>query len=143
VRTPAGGARAGSLQASRGRVLIIDDEVIVRRVLTRMLIELGFEVAGSAESIEGVEMYRSAAAAIDLVILDVVMPKLGGVECLARLREIDSGVRAVLSSGYDPPAEVQELLAKGLVAFLPKPYTMAKLEEVVQQALESKAARTA
>ncbi|HET8546557.1 MAG TPA: PAS domain S-box protein [Bryobacteraceae bacterium] len=143
ANAPETATHKGSVKPSRGRVLIIDDEAVVRRVLTRMLNELGFEVVGSADSIEGIDMYRSATAAIDLVILDIVMPKLGGVECLARLREINPDIRAVLSSGYDPASEVQELVASGLVAFLPKPYTMATLEHVVRKVLETRAALTA
>jgi two-component system, cell cycle sensor histidine kinase and response regulator CckA len=136
-------ARRAQSKIGRGRVLVIDDEDVVRRVLTRMLNELGFEVAGAADSIEGVELYRSAAASIDLVILDVVMPRLGGVECLSRLRDINPAVRAVLSSGYNPDVRVQQALDSGLVAFLAKPYTMARLDQVVRNALEMKAAGTA
>jgi PAS domain S-box-containing protein len=128
---------------SRGRVLVIDDEAVVRRVLTRMLNELGYEVVGAGDSVEAVEMYRSASESIDLVILDIVMPRMSGIECLARLREINPELRAVLSSGYDPDASVQQVLGSGLVTFLPKPYTMATLEQVVRRALETKAAGTA
>ena len=131
--------RSSAAKRKRGRVLVIDDEAVVRRVLTRMLNELGYEVAGAGDSLEAVEMYRSAAPSIDLVILDIVMPHIGGVECLARLREINPDVRAVLSSGYDPDASVEKALATGLVAFLPKPYTMSTLEQVVRRALETRA----
>jgi PAS domain S-box-containing protein len=136
-------AGLGSRRNRRGRVLIIDDEPVVRRVLARMLNELGFEVVGSGDCLEAIDMYASAWPSIDLVILDVVMPKMSGIQCLARLRDFNPDVRAVLSSGYGRDDAVDEILATGLVSFLPKHYTMAKLEEVVQTALAVKLAGSA
>jgi two-component system, cell cycle sensor histidine kinase and response regulator CckA len=123
--------------ALRGRILVIDDEPVVRRVLSRMLQELGFEVIGSEDSLEAIEFYRTNSKDIDLVILDLVMPKLGGKEVLARLRGINPEVRAILSTGYDREGVVKEILSQGPVSFLQKPYTMDTLATVVHRALQT------
>lgn len=120
-----------------GRILVIDDEPVVRRVLSRMLTALGVEVAGAADSVEALQFYETNPDAVDLVILDVLMPRLGGRECLDRLRAINPGVRAVVSSGSGHSAAVEEILSRGLVWFLPKPYTMATLSSVLGAALDA------
>jgi len=131
-----GKAAGGETPRLRGRILVIDDEPVVRRVLSKMLQELGFEVTGSEDSLEAIEFYRGNHQAIDLVILDLVMPKLGGGEVLARLRAIQPRIKAILSTGYDRDGVVTEILKQGNVSFLQKPYTMDSLAKVVQQALD-------
>ena len=126
VPEPAASLGTGVL---RGRILIIDDEPVVRRVLSKMLEELGFDVVGSEDSLEAIDFYRGGSAQIDLVILDLVMPRLGGKEVLARLREINPSVRAILSSGYDRAGVIKDILDQGSVSFLQKPYTMETLAE--------------
>ncbi len=134
---PEPGSAKGECPAKlRGRILVIDDEPVVRRVLSKMLQELGFEVTGSEDSLEAIEFYRRNAQRIDLVILDLVMPKLGGREVLIRLREINPRVKAILSTGYDREGVVKEILSQRCVSFLQKPYTMDSLATVVQHALE-------
>jgi two-component system, cell cycle sensor histidine kinase and response regulator CckA len=119
-------------QKGTGQILIIEDEEFVRQVLTRMLGDLGYTVTCAGDVAVGVEYYRTNHSAIDLVILDLVMPTMNGLECLEALRLIDPDVKVILSSGYGH-GQIDD------VEFLPKPYQLEQLADVVQRALRARA----
>jgi len=120
-----------------GRILVVDDESGVRSVATELLHQLGYEVVTAGDGWEALETYREAGHQIDLVILDMVMPQLGGRECFRALRRINPGVKAVLSTGYGFDEAAQEILDEGMVGFIQKPYQMHQLSEAVANALKS------
>jgi CheY-like chemotaxis protein len=120
-----------------GTILVVDDEEAVRSVATAFLNELGYRVLTASDGAEALETYRSERERIDLVIIDMVMPRLGGRECFRALREINPRLRAVLSTGYDFNAAVQEILDEGMSGFIQKPYQMRQLSEVISAALLS------
>jgi CheY-like chemotaxis protein len=127
----------------KGRILVIDDEDVVRQVLSRMLQELGYEVVGLNDSRQAIDYYREHQHEIDAVILDLIMPRLGGKECLIALREINPSLPAVLSTGYGFNGEVQDIMDLGSVGFLKKPYQLAQLSHVLQYVVSKKAAKSA
>ncbi len=120
-----------------GRILVVDDEEIVRNVAEEFLRRLGYEVLTAADGQEAVEAYRLSGAGIDLVILDMVMPRLGGRECFRALREMNPALRAILSTGYGLNVAAQEILDEGMLGFIQKPYQMNQLSEVVAKALQN------
>ena len=126
-------------EAARGMglVLVVDDEELVRALAKELLSGLGYEVLTARDGIEALERYRERAADIDLVLLDLVMPRMGGRECLRALRRIDPQVRVLFSSGWPLDEGLQGVQAEGAVGFLPKPYQMAVLAEAVARALQS------
>jgi CheY-like chemotaxis protein len=113
-------------------ILLVDDEPVLRRVCARLLAKLGYRVLEAPGGAEALELYRSKNRDIDLVLLDVIMPGLGGLETLARLRELHPEVRVLLCSGYGDKTGV-ELPPE--VEFLPKPYTAEQLSQKVAAAL--------
>ncbi|HEV8375854.1 MAG TPA: CHASE domain-containing protein, partial [Candidatus Polarisedimenticolia bacterium] len=121
--------------AGNGTILVVDDDEAVRSVATAFLNELGYRVLTACDGAEAVETYRIQRQGIDLVIIDMMMPKLGGRECFRALKEINPRLRAVLSTGYDFNAAVQEILDEGMNGFIQKPYQMRQLSEVVSAAL--------
>ena len=123
--------------ARAGRILVVDDEEIVRNVAEEFLSRLGYEVLTAADGQEAVEAYRLSGAGIDLVILDMVMPRLGGRECFRALREMNPALRAILSTGYGLNVAAQEILDEGMLGFIQKPYQMDQLSEVVAKALRN------
>ncbi len=131
-------ARAANRLRGAGRVLVIDDEEIVCRVTTSMLESLGYQVVWIPDPRQAVEVYRKASAAFDLVIVDMIMPGLGGIACFRALREINPTVKAILSSGFAQDAAVEQALQAGMLAVLPKPYQCEQLAEVVSAALPSR-----
>ena len=111
-----------------GKVLVIEDEPFVRRVLERMLSDFGYTVVCANDVRSGVEYFRKHCSTIDVVILDLVMPSMNGLECLEILRSIDADVRAVLTSGSGHGG------IPG-VEYLAKPYQPDQLAEVVRRAM--------
>ena len=121
----------------RPRVLVVDDEELVRSMARELLEELGYRVVTARDGLEGVEVYRNSAQRPDLVLLDLVMPRMGGRECLRALQRFDPSVRVLLSSGW--PGDEQERGAPldGAAGFLPKPYQLAVLASAVARALQA------
>jgi PAS domain S-box-containing protein len=139
---PAGGTLAESAASSeqpaavrKGRILIMDDEEVVRDSVGAMLGTLGQEVEYAADGAAAVQCYRTALASgspFDVVILDAtVRGGMGGEEALRRLREIDPSVAAVVSSGYSDKALVSNYAEYGFRAFLPKPFSLESLQAVL------------
>jgi PAS domain S-box-containing protein len=127
------------VQERRGRVLLMDDEQIVRDVAVALVQALGHQVDSAAEGAAAVEMYREAlrrGERYDVVILDLtVRGGLGGMRTLEELLRIDPDVRAVVSSGYSADQVLAAHREHGFAACLRKPYTIENLGKVIQRLL--------
>ena len=122
--------------AGSGRILVIDDEAVVRTMLGDQLGELGFSVEACADGADAVGRLRAAGPdAFALVILDLVMPGLSGRETYERIRQALPEQRILLVSGHSLDSEAQTLLDQGAVGFLHKPLRMAELMAAVSSAL--------
>jgi anti-anti-sigma factor len=119
------------------RVLVVDDEEIVRTLAARMLDRLGYQVAVAADGVEALEIYRPDPSAFDLVLLDMVMPRMGGKQCLAELRRINPEVRVIVSSGYSRSDAIEAGQDSGIAGFAQKPYRLQDLGAVVERALSN------
>ena len=126
---------AESPSAGAGRVLLADDEEDVRGVVHAMLETLGYEVIEARDGLEAVEIFRRRAAEIDLVILDLVMPRLSGEVALGQIRQIAPEVPAILVSGYDESGRILEIVAAGFGGFLQKPFRRQDLGKKVRELL--------
>lgn len=124
-------------RVASGRILVVDDEEMVRRLAQAMLIRLGYEVVTAAHGAEAVEIYRNAVEPFDLVLLDMIMPGMDGRECYLALKAIDPAVRAVISSGFSQEGATQEIMAEGVRGFVQKPYRLSELSAVISAALSS------
>jgi signal transduction histidine kinase/CheY-like chemotaxis protein len=143
--SPEGGRRARKRKASTwdraakptvGRVLVVDDDDLVRRSLARLLRGVGHEVVYATDGLEAVEVYTRAEPRPRVVLLDLDMPRLSGAETLARLRELDPDVRVVLVSGYYDDARKREMLDAGAADFLAKPVDAQKLRDAIRLAMQ-------
>jgi CheY-like chemotaxis protein len=114
-----------------GTILLADDEASVRAVTARMLERLGFDVVTANDGREAVEVYRASTGNIDLVILDLTMPNVDGIEAFAQLRAFDPGVRVVLASGYSQSDVNARVADSRLEGTLQKPYSLAKLSDLL------------
>jgi PAS domain S-box-containing protein len=121
--------------AGAGRVLLADDEEDVRCVVRAMLETLGYEVIEARDGVEAVEIFRRRAAEIDLVILDLVMPRLTGDAALGQMRGIAPAVPAILVSGYDESGRIREIVTAGFGGFLQKPFRRQELGMKVRDLL--------
>jgi CheY-like chemotaxis protein len=114
------------------RVLIVDDERVVRRALQRILERDGHAVTLAECGQEAIDLYAARWREFDVVILDVMMPDVDGREVLRRMREVNPGVRAILSSGFT--AESDPSIAVAGTWLLQKPYTPDQVRTVVGEA---------
>jgi len=119
----------------RGGIMLVDDEAILRLSGHCLLEELGYQVYLAEDGEQALELYARERDNIELVILDMVMPKLSGKETFLRLKELDPQVRVLFSSGFHREGTVHELLEIGAKGFIHKPYRLQLLSKSVAEAL--------
>ncbi|HEX9485168.1 MAG TPA: PAS domain S-box protein [Gemmatimonadaceae bacterium] len=117
----------------RGRVLLVEDEPRVRSQTRRLLERAGFQVTDAPDGAEGVFQFRAREGAVDVVVSDVMMPVMGGVEMIGRLRTLKPDVPVVLVSGYT--ADDRDLPLDQKTLYVPKPYTIETLCEAIDRLL--------
>ena len=120
-----------------GVILVVDDEEAVRITAERMLEMRGFTVLTAEDGRAALEVFRSRADEIVVVLLDLTMPHLDGEETFWELRRIRPDVRVILSSGYNEQDATDRFAGKGLAGFLQKPYGLRPLIEKIRQILEA------
>jgi len=137
VPLPSGPPPAAAPPSGSARtVLAVDDEPTIL-ALARDVLELnGYRVLTARNGEEALRIYRDQHAAIDLVLLDLTMPIMGGVECFRGMREIDPGIRVIISSGFSSESSAAEVMREGALDFLAKPYDIQALARVVAAALK-------
>jgi PAS domain S-box-containing protein len=130
-----------STMTLQGHVLIVEDEPALLRLTGRMLESLGCEISAFLDGKAALEHYRDYRDAIDLVLLDMVLPGASGSEIFAALRESDPKVRVLFMSGYSQDGQVQALIDAGGCGFLEKPFTLAELAGEVGRVLTGRQPR--
>ena len=126
----------GKTMKGKETVLIVDDEKIITDVTSEMLGELGYKVFIAATGEEAVEIYRAHKDEINLVVLDMIMPGIGGGEAFDKIMAVNSEARVILSSGYSLNGQVKEIMSRGARAFLQKPFHLEDLSKKVREVLE-------
>jgi PAS domain S-box-containing protein len=125
------------LQSGSGRLLVMDDEEALRKLLTRILERLGYEVECARDGAEAIELFQKAKDSgrlFDALLLDLTIPGgMGGREVAARLREIDDSVTLIVSSGYSDTPIMSEFRKYGFSDVIPKPWTPVQLSEILRR----------
>ena len=119
-------------------ILIVDDQETVWDFLIEALQKLGYSVLLAENGLDAVEIYENNPGQIDLVLLDMVMPKQGGHTTFHRLKELDPNVKVLLSSGFVSLDEVDDLLKNGASGFLPKPHRIKDMALEIRRILDGK-----
>ncbi|MBI1951423.1 MAG: response regulator, partial [Acidobacteria bacterium] len=112
---------------ARARILVVDDELTIREMTRDILESNGCEVVLATDGVDALDVYRREWGRLDLVLLDMVMPRMGGLETFRRLIGMDRGARVLLCSGYADNDKAQRALKEGALGLLPKPFTMTEL----------------
>ncbi len=117
-------------------MLVVDDELVVRRVARGMLEKIGYAVVEAGQGLEALELYQQRQDQIMLVLLDLTMPGMDGHEVLDRLRELSPDLPVVLSSGFSRQESAVTLTSSEGVDFIQKPYRLGQLRSVIRQTLQ-------
>lgn len=112
-------------------ILVVDDEEIIREFVAESMAFYGYQTISAANGEEALQLYRESGSRIDLVLLDISMPGMGGFYCLEKLLEIDPEVKVVMASGYLPDGLKNDPLKKGARGFLNKPFKVEALLEKI------------
>ena len=124
------------MQKLRGCVLVIDDDAGVREVIIDMLEDAGVRTMSAASGEEGIALFQSHPDEVDLVLLDLSMPGIGGKETFRRLKALSTDLKIVVSSGYSQTEVKDDLSHLGLTGFIQKPYRYDKLNDLVRKFLD-------
>ncbi len=133
---PAEKAPAKEVLKGYETILIVDDEDMVINVSREILDALGYRVIVARTGQEAIEIYKARQEEIDLVILDMIMPGMGGGEAFDVLKIINPQIKVILSSGYSVNGRPAKMLEKGCQAFIQKPYGMGDLSQKIRQVLD-------
>ena len=116
-------------------ILLVDDEPMIRNLGRTILERYGYEVVLAEDGQQAIDIYRNGTGSIDLVILDLTMPRLSGHDAFRRLVQIDPEVRVLFASGYSAE-HVSEADHRHLLGFVGKPYQPQDLARTVRTALD-------
>lgn len=120
----------------KATILVVDDEEQILK-LTRSLLEfLGYNVLSACDGIEGVKTYKKNKKRIDIVLLDVIMPNMDGIDTFRELKKINPSVKVIIMTGYSKGERITEVLSQGISGFLLKPFTLHDLSHSVNKALK-------
>jgi two-component system, cell cycle sensor histidine kinase and response regulator CckA len=117
-------------------IFVIDDEKDIRSFISEVLQSHGYRVMLAANGDEAVSMYKKHSQGIGLVILDMVMPGMGGEEVFVKMKEINPHILALLSTGYSQDGRVSKIISKGVKGFIQKPYDFNQLLAKLRQILD-------
>jgi CheY-like chemotaxis protein len=127
---------AAKLIKGSGTLLVVDDEELVLKVGVNMLEKLGYTVLGAKNGTEAVDIFKANKDKIQMVILDIIMPDMGGGEVYDKIKAINPEVKVLLSSGYSVDGQAIELLERGCDGFMQKPFTMEELSGKITQIMK-------
>ncbi|MFH1114158.1 MAG: PAS domain S-box protein [Pseudomonadota bacterium] len=118
-------------------ILLVDDEELIRDLGSRILTKAGYTVITACNGKEALDVSQERSHDIDLVILDVIMPEMGGKQCLETLLSLNPSARVVIASGFSANGSTKETLAAGAKGFVNKPYEIRQMLEVVRDVLDA------
>jgi CheY-like chemotaxis protein len=128
---------APPLHGPKRTILLVDDEKPITEVAGAMLKRLGHEVLIARSGEEAIRLYKGHRNKIELVIMDMIMPDMGGSETIDRIRLINPEVKIILPSGYSLNSEAREIINRGGVqAFLQKPFQLEDLVNKINEVME-------
>lgn len=126
--TPQGGSET---------ILVVDDEDDVRELTLEMLKSSGYNTLSAASGEQALEIYSIQKNSIDLVLLDLVMPGMGGIKCLKKILRINPEARVLIASGYSTRGEAEDIHKSGATGFIGKPFQVHQLLAEIRKILDS------
>jgi len=127
--------KLGTAPAMEANIMLVEDEELVRGMEVRILDSLGYKTIVCKDGAEAVEIYRKTWKSIDLVILDLIMPRMNGRETFLSIRKINPDVKVIVSSGFSIDGEAQCIIDMGAKGFIQKPFNIAELDKSIKDVL--------
>ncbi len=124
------------LHKGSGTVLVVDDEQLVLDVSASMVEKLGYTVLKAQNGDEAVDIFKVNRRKIKMVILDIIMPDMGGGEVYEKIKAIKPEIKVLLASGYSVDGQAIELLERGCEGFIQKPFTIEELSDKIRQIMQ-------
>jgi len=118
-----------------GTILLVDDEDSVMEVTAQMIERLGYTVIRARSGREAIERFRENYDRVSLVLLDMIMPEMGGGEVFDELKRISRHVKVLLASGYSMQGQAREIINRGCIGFIQKPFNMEDLSSKLRSVL--------
>ncbi len=117
-------------------ILLVDDESMIIDVAQGMLHKLGYRTFVARSGLEAVSLFKEKQAEIDLVLLDLIMPEMGGGEVFTAVKEIRKDIKVILSSGYSLDGKAGEIMARGCNGFIQKPFNMSQISTLIREVMD-------
>lgn len=127
--------RTTGIILNAGTVLLVDDEEMIIKPVKQFLQVIGFDTIAATSGEEAIRLYKENKDSVDIVILDMVMPGLGGARTYDALKEFDPDIKVLLSSGYSLNGEASRILERGCNGFIQKPFTIEQLSRKLAEFL--------
>jgi CheY-like chemotaxis protein len=127
----------GKISKGAATILLVDDEEMIIDVGDEILQEMGYRVLSARGGKEAIEIYEKEQDNIDMVILDMIMPDVGGGEAYDKIKRINPNAKVLLSSGYSIDGEASQILERGCNGFIQKPFGMKQLSQTIREVLDS------
>jgi len=124
------------LKTGSESILFVDDEDMILDIGNRMIEKLGYEVFTAKKGKEALEVFRAKKDEIDMVILDMVLPDIGGKEAYQELKNIDPDIKVLLSTGHSVEGQASEILKCGCNGFIQKPFNIKQLSVKIREVLD-------
>jgi PAS domain S-box-containing protein len=118
-------------------ILLVDDEESIRRIGEDSLTQFGYKVMTAADGEQGLDMYRRSREKIDLVVLDLIMPGIGGRRCLNEILALEPAAKVIIASGYSSQGSRKEAIEAGAAEFIDKPYDIRQLLKSIREVLDT------
>jgi len=129
----------GKTYKGRETILLIDDEAMIADTGKRMLEKLGYHVLVAESGQTALKIYAEYRGRIGLVVLDMIMPGMGGSEIFDRLKTLDPSIRVLLSSGYSLNGQASKIMKRGCKGFIQKPFNIEQISKKIRKILDSPA----
>lgn len=126
------------LAVGKGRILVAEDNPQVQGMIVRALEESGYSVIAAKDGSDAIDIYEQKGPDIDLVILDMLMPHVGGRDCFYRIKEIDSQAKILLMTGFTANGSIEDFLDEGAAGVITKPFELEHFTMTIQKALSAK-----
>jgi len=129
----------GIAYKGRETILLVDDEEMIADIGKRMLEKLGYRVLLAESGINALNVYENHRDSIDMIILDMIMPGMGGSETFDRLKAMEPSVRVLLSSGYSLNGQASQIMKRGCNGFIQKPFNIEQISKTIRKILDNTA----